>query len=468
MSSSDSNIPHFRARSGHQAERTEGILGKNLPASIDAEKAVLAAILLNDDNVTLVSDLLGPEDFYSKQHQVLFQAILELSQASKRIDLVVLQDHLEKNKELEAIGGLSYLIELQEDIPAIGLITQHAKIVKDKAILRSLIHSAADIITTCFDQKKEDIDSVLDNAEQKIYHISDKLTPATFVQLDILLKQTFKHLAHIKGHQEGVTGVPSGFGAFDTITSGMQKGDLLILAARPSMGKTALALNIMLNAWKTGASVGLFSLEMSSEQLILRMLSAESEIPNQKIRNALVSPEEWVTLTNHAAALAEAKIFIDDSPSLNIMELRAKARKLKAREKIQLLIIDYLQLINSHTRHENRTQEISAISRALKSLAKELDIPILALSQLSRSLESRMDKRPMLSDLRESGAIEQDGDVIFFVYRDVVYNPDTEYPDMAEVIIGKQRNGPIGSFNVRFRGEIQRFDDVSSEVRDPF
>jgi replicative DNA helicase len=351
-------------------------------------------------------------------------------------------------------------MELQEDIPSIGLIMQHAKIVKDKAILRDLIISAADIITTCYDQKMGEIDAVLDSAEKKIYQISNKLTPPTFVQLDILLKRTFKQLADVKSHREGVTGIPSGFTVFDKMTSGMQRGDLLILAARPSMGKTALALNFMLNAWRSGAKIGFFSLEMSSEQIVLRMLSSESGIPHQKIRNAMVSADEWMTLTNYAAELAEAKIFIDDTAGISIMELRAKARKLKAKENIDFLVIDYLQLLHAGGRTENRNQEIAIISRALKGLAKELNIPILALSQLSRSLESRVDKHPMLSDLRESGAIEQDGDVIFFVYRDVVYNPDTEDPDLTEIIIGKQRNGPVGSMYVRFRGEITKFEDI--------
>jgi len=338
---------------------------------------------------------------------------------------------------------------------------QHAKIVKDKAVLRDLIHSAADIITTCYNQDIDEIDSVLDSAEKKIFQISNKLSPTTFVQLDILLKKTFQNLAKVKSSREGVTGIPSGFAKFDEMTSGMQNGDLLILAARPSMGKTALALNFALNAWHNGAAIGIFSLEMSSEQLVLRMLSAEAQIPHQKIRNAMVSSDEWMDLTNTAASLAEAKIFIDDSPGLNILELRAKARKLKSQFNISFLVIDYLQLISSSQRHENRTQEISAISRSLKGLAKELGIPVLALSQLSRSLESRMDKRPMLSDLRESGAIEQDGDVIFFIYRDIIYNPDTQNPDIAEIIIGKQRNGPTGQLNVKFRGDITRFYDVS-------
>jgi replicative DNA helicase len=372
-----------------------------------------------------------------------------------------LQDYLATRNFLDEIGGIGYLIELQEDIPSIGLIVQHAKIVKDKSTLRDLIHSAADIIGTCYDQNINEIDEVLDSAEKKIFQISNKLASQTFVQLDILLKKTFQHLAQVKTSREGVTGISSGFDGFDKMTSGMQKGDLLILAARPSMGKTALALNMAINAWHAGHPVGVFSLEMSSEQLVLRMLSAESNIPHQKIKNAAVSSEEWMELTNTAARLAEAKVFIDDTPSLNIMELRAKARKLRAQENVELIVIDYLQLINSHVRHENRTQEISAISRALKALAKELGIPILALSQLSRSLETRMDKRPMLSDLRESGAIEQDGDVIFFIYRDIVYNPDTEHPDLTEIIIGKQRNGPTGSFNVRFRGDVARFEDFA-------
>ncbi len=445
-------------------QQTETLLGRMLPASIEAEKSVLAALLLNADNVTLVSDLLKAQDFYTPQHQIIYQGILDLAQSNQKVDLVVLQDHLVKKNELEACGGMMYLMELQEDIPSIGLISQHAKIVKDKGILRELIFSAADIISTCYDQKVEEIDYVLDNAEKKIYQIANNLTPPTFVQLDILIKRTFQHLAQIKGQREGLTGITTGFREFDKMTSGMQKGDLLILAARPSMGKTALALNMALSAWHNGAPVGIFSLEMSSEQLVLRMLSSEAGIPHQKIRNAMVSSDEWIELTNHAGRLAEAKMFIDDTPSISIMELRAKARKLKAQENIGLIVIDYLQLITTGGRYENRTQEIAAISRSLKALAKELGVPVLALSQLSRSLESRMDKRPQLSDLRESGAIEQDGDVIFFIYRDVIYNPETEDPDLAEIIVGKQRNGPIGSFHVKFQGDVTRFHDMQGDA----
>jgi replicative DNA helicase len=452
--------PGTYLRRKESSNGTEQLLGKSLPTNIDAEKAVLSAILLDDQNLTLVTDILRASDFYARQHQGIFQAIIDIVQAGKKCDLLVLQDQLDKQKMLAEIGGIEYLMELQEDIPSMGLIAQHARIVKDKAMLRELIHSAASIISSCYDQNIEEIDSVLDAAEQKIFQISNNLAAPTFVRLDVILKKTFQQLGQVKASHEGITGTTTGFKQFDTMTSGMQRGDLLILAARPSMGKTALALNMALEAWHSGCPVAIFSLEMSAEQLVLRMLSAESQIPHQKIRNALVSPEEWMALTNTAARLADSKIFIDDSPSINIMELRAKARKLKSQEGIGLIVIDYLQLINSHQRHENRNQEISSISRALKALAKELDCPVLALSQLSRSLENRMDKRPMLSDLRESGAIEQDGDVIFFIYRDVVYNPQTEHPDIAEVIIGKQRNGPTGSFPVRFHGEITRFEDM--------
>jgi len=448
-----------RGRSAH----TEKLLGKQLPANVEAERAVLASILLNEENLSLVVDHLRPIDFYGRNHQLIYEAILELAQKDKKIDLVTLNNTLEQKGAIDNIGGLQYLIELQEDIPAIGLATQHAEIVKEKAILRELIATAANIITASYSQNQEGIDSVLDAAEKNIFQISNKRTTPTFAQLDIWLKKTFDHLNHIRSKQEGVTGIPSGFTKFDEMTSGMQRGELLILAGRPSMGKTILGMNMAVNAAREGHSVGIFSLEMSAEQLVLRMLSSESKIPHQKIRNASITSEEWLELTNTAGRLAEAKIFIDDSPSLSILELRAKARKLKAKSDINLLVIDYLQLIHGSGRHENRTQEISEISRSLKALAKELSIPILALSQLSRQLESRMDKRPQLSDLRESGAIEQDGDVIFFIYRDVIYNPDTETPDLSEIIIGKQRNGPIGTFYARFSGETTSFEDLAEE-----
>jgi replicative DNA helicase len=442
---------------------TEKVLGKRLPASTEAERAVLGALLLNDESLNQVAEILLPNDFYSQQHKIIYQAILTLSKDNKRIDLVTLQDELHKNGTLDDAGGVVYLISLQEDIPALGLIEQHATIVKEKAILRELISSATGIISNCYSQDEENISAVVDEAEKTIFQISNRRTSFSFVQLDICLKKTFKHLSEIKSHSKGITGIPSGYKKLDLMSSGFQNGDLLILAARPSMGKTALALSIATHAALQGQVVGMFSLEMGAEQLTLRLLSSESGIAHQHIRNATISSEEWVELTNVAARLADMKLFIDDTAMLSIMELRAKARKLKREHNLQFLVIDYLQLLHSSQRHENRHQEVSAISRSLKALAKELNIPILALSQLSRAVDSRMDKRPMLSDLRESGAIEQDADLIMFLYRDVVYNADTENPALSELIIGKQRNGPTGTVYLNFARELTKFVDSDQQ-----
>lgn len=441
----------------------EQLFGRALPASMQAERAVLSAILLNNESFTLVSDSLSSDDFNHQPHQKIYQSLMDLNRQAKPLDLVSVQDMLSSKQQLDEVGGMAYLLELQEDIPAIGLVEQHARLVKEKAVLRQLINSSAQVIRTCYEQGDATLDDILDVAEKNIFNIAHKVAKPTFVQLSVLLKETFHQLANTKVSANGVTGIPTGFSKFDTMTSGFQKGDLIILAARPSMGKTALMLNMAMTAAKEGRKIGVFSLEMSAEQLLLRILSSESHIAHQKIRNATISSDEWMALTNTAAQLAETTIYVDDSPSLSIRDLRSKARKLKAQGELDLIIIDYLQLLSGGTRYENRTQEISAISRSLKALAKELDVPVIAGSQLSRSLESRMDKRPLLSDLRESGAIEQDGDLIFFLYRDVVYNPDVEHPDLTEMIIGKQRNGPIGTCYATFTGEITRFDDLPED-----
>jgi replicative DNA helicase len=443
---------------------TERVLGKNLPTSLEAERSVLGALLLNDEYLGAVSELIMAGDFYTPAHKILFQTILDVAQQLKRLDLVTLQDALVRGGNLDAVGGLEYLIGLQEDIPAVGLIAQHATIIKEKAVLRELITSATSIITKCYDQNDKSIDIVLDEAEKTIFQISNKRSNQSFVQLDIWLKKTFQHLSMIKSQSKGITGVPSGYRKLDEMSSGFQNGDLIVLAARPSMGKTALALSIALHAAVQGATVGFFSLEMSAEQLTLRILSSETSIPHHNIRNASISGEEWLELTKVAARLAEMKLFIDDTAMLNLMDLRAKARKLKAEKNLQFLVIDYLQLLHTTRKHENRHQEVSEISRSLKALAKELNIPIIALSQLSRAVDSRMDKRPMLSDLRESGAIEQDADLIMFLYRDVVYNPDTENPALSEVIVGKQRNGPTGTVHLNFAKELTRFEDLDYEM----
>lgn len=439
----------------------EKVLGKSLPASQEAEKAVLGALLLDDIHVGRIAEIISPEDFYYIPHQLVFQAIVSLSAQLKRIDIVTLQDELLKQSVLEKIGGVVFLISLQEDIPALGLLEQHATMIKEKSVLRELIRSAAGIINECYTQNNQGIDAVLDNAEKTIFQIANKRADQSFVQINIWLKKTFQHLSSIKSHAKGVTGVPTGYEKLDEMTSGFQKGDLIVLAGRPSMGKTGIALCLAANAAAEGATVGFFSLEMPAEQLSLRLLSLESGIGHHNIKNASISSDEWIELTSVAARLAEMKLFIDDTAMLSLMDLRAKARKLKAEHNLQLLVIDYLQLIHSTRTHENRHQEVSEISRSLKALAKELEIPIIALSQLSRAVDSRMDKRPMLSDLRESGAIEQDADVIMFLYRDVVYNPETENPDSAELIIGKQRNGPTGTVYLNFLRELTKF--VSSD-----
>ncbi len=440
-------------------QRKEELLGKMLPAHVEAEKSVLGAILLDDSCFNTVEDVLRATDFYHLAHQMIYEAMLGLSKNNQRIDLITLQDALEKQGNLAAVGDVAYLVEMQENIPAFGLLEQHVKIIKTKSMLRNMISSSLEIITSCYNQQEANIDYVIDEAEKKLFNMIHARTGQSFVQLDIWLKKTFQHLSSIKSSSKGVTGVSSSFKVLDKYTSGFQPGDLIIIAARPSMGKTSLALNMATYAAKVSNGVGIFSLEMAAEQLTLRLLATESGIDHQKIRNVTISREEWLELTNVAAELGDMKLFIDDAPALTIMELRAKARKLKAAHNISMIVVDYLQLLSSGRNHENRHLEVSEISRFLKALAKELQIPIIALSQLSRAVESRTDKRPMLSDLRESGAIEQDADVIMFLYRDVVYNSETETPELSELIIGKQRNGPTGTIPLRFVRELTRFED---------
>jgi replicative DNA helicase len=443
-----------------RGNKSESILGQRLPCNTEAEKSVLGAVLINDSFFTQVNEILMSEDFYSPVHKTIHEAYCSLVHTGKRIDIVTVQDELEKIGKLEEIGGIPYLITLQEEIPAIGLVIQHAKIIKEKAILRELIGSATNIITQCYAQNDDNIETVLDKAEKIIFQISNKRSNDNFTQLNIWLKKTFAHLSDIKSHSKGITGIATGFKKLDEMTSGLQKGDLIVVAGRPSMGKSCLAMDIASNAARNGFKTGIFSLEMSAEQLTLRLLAAESGIPLQSIRNATITSDEWIELTNVAANLADKKLFIDDTAGSSIMDIRAKARKLKAEHGLDILVIDYLQLLHGGPkRHENRHQEVSDISRSLKALAKELDIPVVALSQLSRAVDSRMDKRPMLSDLRESGAIEQDADLIMFLYRDVVYNQDAENPSLSELIVGKQRNGPTGVVFLNFLRELTKFED---------
>lgn len=453
-------IEHRKFYQKDKTTEVQSILGRSLPANVEIERSVLGALLMNDESIARIMEILLPDDFYLPAHKIIYQIMVDLVNNHKRIDLLTLQDALIVQKKIDVIGGEIYLISLQENMASIGLIEQHAQIVKEKSVLRSLINSATEIISNCYSQNEPTIDMVLDQAEKTIFQISDKRVSQNFVQLNIWLKKTFQHLSDIKSHSKGVTGIPTGYNTLDAMTSGFQKGDLIVVAGRPSMGKTAIALSLVSNAARQGYSVGIFSLEMAAEQLTLRLLSSESGIAHHNIRNATITSQEWIDLTHVAAKLADAKIFIDDTAMLDSMSLRAKARKLKAAHGLDLLVIDYLQLLHSPKKHENRHQEVSEISRSIKALAKELEVPIIALAQLSRAVDSRMDKRPMLSDLRESGAIEQDADVIAFLYRDVVYNPETEHPSLTELIIGKQRNGPTGTVYLNFVRELTKFEDV--------
>jgi replicative DNA helicase len=446
---------------GHAA--LESLTGKSLPFSMEAERAVLGALLLDDQRITEVLEILAPGDFYVPAHRSIYQAMVSLAQAKQRIDLISLQDALEKAQALAPSGGVAYLITLQEDIPAVGLLEQHARLVKEKATLRELISSASSIISTCYSQQDKSIEAVVDEAEKTIFTISAKRSARSFVQLNIWLKRTFQSLSEIKAHTKGITGIPAGYKKLDELTSGFQNSDLVVLAARPSMGKTALALSFASYAARLGKTVGFFSLEMSAEQLTLRLLSGESGVPHHKIRNATIDSDQWIRLTYVAGQMSERKLFIDDTASQSIMDVRAKARRLKQEQGLQFLVIDYLQLIHGHKKYENRHQEVSEISRSLKALAKELNVPIVALSQLSRAVDSRVDKRPLLSDLRESGAIEQDADLIMFLYRDSVYNPETENPALAELIIGKQRNGPTGTVYLLYQRELTLFEECEQQ-----
>jgi replicative DNA helicase len=438
----------------------ERVLGRTLPFSVEAERAVLGSLLIHDGYLPAVSDVLASQDFYSLAHQTIYKGMQEVAARRERLDMITLQDELEKKGVLQEVGGISYLLSLQEDITSVGLIEQHAKIVKEKSVLRELIQSATHIITNCYAQDDKEIETVLDEAEKTIFQISQKRAQQSFVKIDVCLKKTFEHLSNIQAHDKTITGIPTGYKKLDEMTNGFQPSDFIVLAARPSMGKTALALCIARHAAAQNLSIGFFSLEMSAEQLTLRLLSSEAGIPHQKIRNANISSEEWVELTYVAAQFGAMKMYIDDTAMQTIMDIRTKARKLKAEQNLDILVIDYLQLLHGHKHYENRHQEVSDISRSLKALAKELNIPIIALSQLSRAVDSRVDRRPMLSDLRESGAIEQDADLIMFLYRDVVYNPDTENPALAELILGKHRNGPTGTMFLHFQNNLTLFQDM--------
>lgn len=430
------------------------------PQNIEAEQSILGGILIENDALNTVVEFLEDNDFYRESHQKIFHCMITLSERNEPLDLITLTNELKKSKELESIGGASYLASLVESVPTAANIAYYAKIVKEKSILRKLISTATEIVTQSY-QEGKNLEDFLDDAEQAIFRISEHRVKPAFYPIKEIVKESFKVIERLYEKKELITGVPSGFKDLDRKTAGFQNADLIIVAGRPSMGKTALCLNIAQHA-SINAKIptALFSLEMSKEQLAIRMLCSEARVDSARLRSGFLGESDWPKLTMAAGALSDAPIFIDDTPAMSVLELRAKARRLKADRGLGLIIVDYLQLMRGRSGMERREQEISEISRSLKALAKELDIPVLAISQLSRKAEDRPGRQPQLSDLRESGAIEQDADVIIFIYRDEVYNPDSDRKGTAEVIIGKQRNGPTGKVDLSFISEFTTFKDL--------
>jgi replicative DNA helicase len=435
------------------------------PQNIEAEESIISAILIDNNTLLDVIEILSPDDFYRTAHQKIYTAITDLFDKTEPIDLVTLANKLKEKGQLEEIGSASYLARLVDTVPLAVNAQHYAKIVHDKASLRRLIEQANAIVKRCFEERGN-ADDVIDYAESAIFEISEQKSQQAFYSLSKLILGNIETLEENQGNRSLVTGVPTGFTNLDNLTSGFQNSDLIILAARPSMGKTALALNIARNAAVDGnIPVAIFSLEMSKEQLSLRMLCSEARIDSSRLRGGFFSMEDWHRLTDAAGVLSESPIYIDDSPSLTAMDIRAKARRLKMDKNIGLIVIDYLQLMQGRAGAERRDLEISEISRAMKALAKELDLPVLALSQLNRMLEQRTDKRPRLSDLRESGALEQDADVVAFIYRDEVYNKEEDNPSkgIAEILLSKQRNGPTGDIHLTFLNSFTRFENLASE-----
>jgi replicative DNA helicase len=437
------------------------VLERSLPSNVDAERSLLGSVFVNNENYYRIVESLRPEDFYLDAHRVIFKSMVSLMEKSHAIDLITLQDDLLRGSSLESAGGIGYLSGLLDGIPHLLNIEHYIEIIRDRSLLRQMISSASKMMGDCFDQA-ETADAILDKAEQSLFNLSENRSRAGFVSVADMHTEASTLLQKLYEDKEMITGVPSGFTDLDRNTSGMQPGDLVILAARPSMGKTALALNIAQHvAVRKGMPVGIFSLEMSRQQLLMRFLCAESMVDAHKVRTGYLAREDYQQLIDSLVTVTQAPLYIDDSSSLTIMEMRAKARRLKAEHGLKLIIVDYLQLMSSYGRVENRVQEISGISRGLKALAKELEVPVIALSQLSRAPEQRQgDHRPQLSDLRESGSIEQDADVVLFIYREEVYKQDEENQGKADLIISKQRNGPIGTVKLAFLKQYTKFENL--------
>ncbi len=436
------------------------------PQNQEAEQSVLGGMLLDNEAINRVIELIRPDDFYREAHRRIYQTVLTLYQRNEPVDLVTLTSALKEDGALDAIGGAAYLAALVDRVPSAAHIASYAKIVRQKSVLRCLIEGATEIVERGY-REEGNVDEFVDAAEGIILEVAQRRVRQGFSEVREIVKDSFKAIEQLYERKELVTGVPTGYRELDKITCGFQRSDLIIIAGRPSMGKTAFALNIAEHAAvEAGVTCAIYSLEMSKEQLVQRMLCSRAEVDASKLRGGFLSESDWPKLTRAAGLLSEAPIFIDDTPALNVLEVRAKARRLQREHGLGLIVVDYLQLMSGVGRIESREREISEISRALKGLAKELNVPVIALSQLNRGVESRQDKRPQLSDLRESGAIEQDADVIGFIYRDEMYNRESPDAGKAEVIIGKQRNGPTGHVMLAFRNNITRFDDLAHGMDD--
>jgi replicative DNA helicase len=448
------------------AETVAAAPERTLPHNLEAEKSVLGAILIRNEAFNHAAELIDSRDFFRDAHRRIFDKMVALSERNDAIDLITLKDELQRSGELEEVGGPAYIASLADGVPRSANVEHYARIVKEKATLRRVIHAAKRIEADAY-QAEEDADLILDGAEKAIFEIAEDKIREGFVPLRDLVQSSFATIEKLQQHKGLVTGVPTGFVDLDELTSGLQPSDLLLVAARPSMGKTSFVLNIAQHiGTQTEMTVGFFSLEMSKEQLFMRMLTSEARIDAHRFRSGYLNEKDYGRLSHALGTLAEARVFIDDTASIGVLEMRAKARRLQAEHGLHLLIIDYIQLMQGRGRFESRQQELASISRSMKGLAKELRIPIIALSQLSRAPETRSDHRPQLSDLRESGALEQDADVVMFIYREEQYRTDDGQPNAeaegtAEIIIGKQRNGPVGTVKLAFVKEHTRFENLA-------
>jgi replicative DNA helicase len=446
--------------------------GRVPPQAMDVEMSVLGAMLLDKEAISRTLEIIDDSAFYKPAHIKIFNAIISLFEKNEAADSITVVEELRRAGHLDNVGGPLYISDLTMRVTSAANVEFHAKIVLEKALLRALITTSTEITSRAFNEQDDALD-LLDTAENKIFQISEKRMKKTFVPMKEAVFSTMEMLESIHGKHSGVTGVPSGFSALDSLTGGFQNSDMIIVAARPSMGKTAFVLSLARNAAiDHGKSVGFFSLEMSSQQLVLRLICAEARVDAQSVRTGRLPEEQWRNLSTRIGKLYNAKIFIDDTPALSILELRAKARRLKAEHNISIIIIDYLQLMAGPKGAQSREQEISQISRSLKALAKEINIPVIALSQLNRAVETSNDKRPMLSNLRESGAIEQDADVVLFIHRPEKYgltrDDGSSAEGIAEIIIGKQRNGPTGDVELAFINQYARFDNLALPIFDEY